>query len=160
MKTIALTQGAVALVDDSCWEDLSRWRWCVSKSQDGKRHYAVRRASSGIVWMHRQIVGAPENLDVDHRDGNGLNNQRGNLRAATRRQNSQNMVRSRAGKTSRFKGVSLSSGTTRWRATIKVDGRRIHLGYFIDEGEAARAYDAAALKHFGEFAAPNERTTT
>jgi len=107
--------------------------------------------------MHRQIVCAPKHLFVDHINGDGLDNRRENIRLATKRQNSQNMVRKRPNKTSRFKGVSKSQHHNGWRATIKVNGARIHLGYFKDESDAARAYDAAAIEHFGPFAAPNER---
>lgn len=97
--------------------------------------------------MHREIVDAPE---VDHRNGDRVDNRRANLRAATHLQNCQN---ARPKGQSRFKGVSRYR--ERWHARIKVPGRRIDLGSFHDEESAARAYDVAAREHFGEFARLN-----
>lgn len=107
--------------------------------------------------MHRLLL--PGYVEVDHVDGEGLNNRRFNLRGATRRQNSYN-ARLRSGGSSRFKGVSLDAmaserGAAPWRAYIRVDGRQIVLGRFQTEAAAARAYDTAALEVFGEFAATN-----
>ncbi len=160
MMQIALTQGKVAVVDDADFDGLAAFNWCATRHRH--RWYAVRRTPKGadgksvIVRMHRQILGAPVGLDVDHRDGDGLNCQRENLRVATRQQNSRNQVHHRAG-TSPLKGAS-RSGTRRWRATIRVGQGtkgRLHLGYFDTDVEAARAYDRAARQHFGAFASLN-----
>jgi hypothetical protein len=96
-------------------------------------------------------MGEPEGLQVDHEDGNGLNNQRSNLRIASPTQNQGN-ARRRKDNTSGYKGVSWYRRTNKWKAHIRVDKKLRHLGYFIDLTDAARAYDAAALEHFGEFA--------
>ena len=102
--------------------------------------------------MHRVITGYPL---VDHINGDGLDNRRANLRAATATQNNQNRrpSLSRSG----FKGVTKSSKSNGWYARIRVNGKLIHLGCYPDPTSAARAYDAAALEHFGEFAWPNFR---
>jgi hypothetical protein len=157
MKAIRLTQGQIAIVDDDDYPRLAIHKWCATRSK--QRWYAVRRDGMKILFMHRVILGAVGHVDVDHRDGHGLHNCRSNLRIATRQENSRNQTRLRERKTARFRGVSLHRSEYAlkkpWRATIKIDGVRIHLGYYASEEEAARAYDAAAVKHFGDFASPN-----
>jgi len=103
--------------------------------------------------MHRAILNAPPRMDVDHINGNGLNNTRENLRLCTR---SQNMMNQRLkGGTSRFRGVSWLKGGAKWHAQVRANGKRLHLGLFTDETEAAMAYDAAARELFGDFARLN-----
>jgi len=102
--------------------------------------------------MHRFLLGsACDGFEVDHWDGNGLNNRRLNIRVASRRQNIQNLVHTRK-HSSRFKGVTWDKENRKWRVTIQVDGVPLRLGRFENEEESAAAYDAAARKHFGEFA--------
>ena len=169
MKTIPLTQGKVALVDDDDLERLDHWHWSAHalRRPNGsiRTWYAVRNKRGAgskchLIYMHCQILGI---IGVDHRDGDGLNNQRYNLRPATKRQNNQNKVHKRAGCSSRFKGVSWSGRPNRlWQVCIadgplRPNGRAAtrSLGRFATEEEAARAYDAAARESFGEFAALN-----
>lgn len=96
------------------------------------------------VYLHRVIMGVTDpKIDVDHIDGDGLNNRRSNLRAVTRQKNLRNKHRTYG--TSKFIGVCWFKQTSKWHAQIKVDGKRKHLGYHSDEESAARAYDAAAL---------------
>jgi hypothetical protein len=160
MKLIALTRGLSAMVDDNDFDWLSQWRWQAMKS--GRNFYASRDVRIGPrrenkrirILMHRVILGIPVDLQVDHRDMNTLNNQRPNLRAATRAQNNGNR-RSHRGSTSRYKGVFWSGQAEKWQARIIVDSRQVHLGLFVDEAAAARAYDAAAREHFREFARLN-----
>lgn len=111
---------------------------------------------TGHMFAHRLIrPDVPTSLDVDHIDGDGLNNHRSNLRPATRSQNLHNS-RKHVKSASRFKGVTPDGhGYGGWRALIMVDYRRISLGTFRSEVDAARAYDAAALEYCGEFAATN-----
>ena len=153
MKTIPLGNGGEALVDDEDWASLSVFSW--HRNDNG---YVVRGdKSSGrltLVRMHRQILGAQKEQHVDHINGNRVDNRRSNLRFCTRTQNMWN-----AGKhakcTSKFKGVYWLKATQKWRAKIKVGGKHLSLGCFTDEIEAARAYNAAAKEHFGEYARLN-----
>jgi AP2 domain-containing protein/HNH endonuclease len=154
-KQIALTQGKVALVDDDMFEYLNQWKWFISK--EGYTYYAVRSGKRPIrkqIRMHRVIINAPDGVEVDHRDGDGLNNQRYNLRIATRSQNQANQPLGR-NSTSGYKGVSWHKGTGKWRATIFVSGRQIALGLYDQAEDAARAYDLAAIEHFGPYARTN-----
>jgi hypothetical protein len=156
MRTISLTQGKTALVDDADFEWLSQWKWCARKNHAA--WYALRNSSlktgkARTILMHREISNPPLGMETDHKDHNGLNNQRHNLRVATHAQNMYNQ-RKRKG-TSRFKGVCWHRNRHKWGAHIRIGVRRIHLGYFVSEVEAAQAYDQAARKHFGEFASLN-----
>jgi hypothetical protein len=162
VKTITLTRGQIALVDDADFEALTVFKWQAHRGPHDSTWYAVRAAvvagRETKLRMHRVIAGAADGIQVDHRNGNGVDNQRHNLRLATGSQNQQHRVRAtRPQMASKFKGLSWEQG--RWRARILAEGRRIHLGAFASEIEAAKAYDAAALKYFGEFAAPNFTST-
>jgi hypothetical protein len=91
---------------------------------------------------------------VDHKNRNGIDNRRPNLRLATESQNCMNRQKQRV-TSSKYKGVSWVRSSGKWKAAIQVDKKNLHLGYFEDEEEAARAYDAAARKYQGEFAYQN-----
>lgn len=156
-RTIPLTQGYVAVVDDKDYEWLSQWKWCAKKTvlANGRiKLYAHRRIGNSTITMHRLIVNAGSDTLVDHADGNGLNNRRCNLRQATVAANCWNS-NPRCNTSSRYKGVSWHKRVGKWAAAIRLCGRSRHLGYFADEVEAARAYDRAAKEHFGEFARLN-----
>lgn len=161
-RRIELTQGMSAKVDAEDYERLSRYKWRVCRKNGRTTVYAERtiRKRDGRysrMLMHRQIMGdVGEGKVIDHANGDGLDNRRGNLRAATAAENSWNR-RGGDGR-SGYKGVSLSREKKKWRAAIFVNGRRHHLGYFADVQEAARAYDAAARRHFGAFARVNFKT--
>lgn len=143
MKKIPLTQGKFALVDDEDYEYLKRWKWYAHK--DRNTFYAARQTPQGggkqkMIQMHAEIIGRKEGFVTDHINGNGLDNRRGNLRHATNRQNGQNL---HVEKSSKYPGVSWSKSNTNWRATIRVRGKVKYLGGFVDELEAAQAYQAA-----------------
>ena len=150
MKLIPLNHGIFAKVDDADFEFLSQWKWSIQRAQGGLL-YAVRRERGVGIRMHRLINGTPNGLYTDHCDGDGLNNQRHNLRDATPLQNMMNR-RGKRGGTSRFKGVWLDvhQGGNQWRAAIRLNGKLKYLGRFPNEHVAGEAY--AAIHHFGEFA--------
>ncbi len=144
------------LVDDKDFEFLSQWKWCASKVRNTS--YVVRTVwvneKSKNIGMHRVIMSAPDNMDVDHRDGNGLNNQQGNLRVCTRSQNLYNQKLAR-NNTSGYKGVYWDKDRSRWVSQIKANGRRHKLGRYFCLIKAAKAYDTAARKYHGEYANTN-----
>jgi hypothetical protein len=153
MKRIPLTKGKEALVDDQDYECVSQFRWHTSVS--GVSNHAARKepGSRKTVYMHQlvaSLMDIPTGVHIDHKDTNGLNNCRDNLRQATHRKNLMNRG-PQTNNTSGFKGVYLYRGT-KWRATITVKGKNYHIGNFDDKVEAAKAYNTAAKKHFGEFA--------
>jgi hypothetical protein len=144
-----------ARVDDDDFVWLSQWKWQAMLS-DGK-WYAKRGTQKNYIkktlLMHRVILGAPDGLFVDHKDHDGLNNQKHNIRTCTPRQNSVHMRPKPHG--SQFKGVTWHKRNARWQAQIRADGKRIYLGQFDSGVMAAQAYDAAAKKYHGEFALTN-----
>lgn len=153
-KEIPLTQGQVAIVDDDVYESISRHCW--QALWDGNCFYAARRVATRkgerrVVMMHREIVNAPDNLNVDHKNGNGLDNRRANLRICTQAQNTHNRRKNKQSM-SIYKGVCWMGKIGKWMARIMVDGESIYLGVFSEQIDAARAYDNAARIHYGEFA--------
>lgn len=146
---IQLSRGKVALVDTEIINRLKVHRWAAWYS--GNRWYAKTRIDGSEILMHRFILNVPEGKQVDHINGDGLDNRRCNLRICVPSQNMMNQTNFRGG-TSKFKGVSWYKAGEKWRAYINKDGRQISLGYFEDEKQAARAYDEAAAELFGEFA--------
>ncbi len=157
MKEIKLTHGYVALVDDDDYVHLSKFQWvCMSCKSNLK--YAHARIDKKYVLMHRFMLNLGKGEMADHKNGNGLDNRRGNLRTCTHAENMRNSGIP-ANNTSGYKGVYYCNGTPRrkpWRADIYKDDRKYSLGYFETSIEAARAYNEAALKYHGDFARLNE----
>ena len=151
MKRIQLTQGKEALVDDCDYEYLMQWNWSCS----GNKHYSCPACwipGRKYVKMSRLVaerMGLDISRGIDHEDRNPFNNQRYNLRPATKAQNGRNRGLN-LNNTSGFKGVNRMRNF--WQSGIKVNRKRVHLGTFDTPEEAAHAYDEAALKYFGEFA--------
>lgn len=142
MKEIQLTQGKVALVDDEDYPILSKFKWFANKSRNV--YYAKRTSYSNnkktTVNMHNEILKPEKGLECDHIDGNGLNNQKSNLRAVTIRQNQQNR---HVKKSSGFPGVSFHKRYKIWGSQLRIGGKTKYLGSFATEEEAATAYQEA-----------------
>ena len=151
MKQIPLTRGKVALVDDEDFIFLSQWKWHAHYSRG--LWYARRFEGDKSLMMHRVLLAATGKVFGDHRDGDGLNNQKFNLRPATRSQNMANR-KLHSNNPSGFKGVRRHKRG--WQARLRHNSKEVHLGYFVDRITAARAYDKAAVELFGEFAKTNE----
>lgn len=151
VRSIPLTRGLVAWVDQDDYEMVVTRKWYAQKTRRPGVFYAAFKQGGDSALMHRVVLGATK--IVDHINGNGLNNCRYNLRECSHSQNSANMkVRSAS---SRFKGVAWHKASGKWKAQISPDGKTIYLGIHNDEADAARAYDMAALERFGEFAHTN-----
>lgn len=160
MKTIPLTRGKVAIVDDEDFEKVDAIKWYALKRRE-LWHASHKDKKRACIYMHRFIMAAPDGFEVDHVNGDGLDNRKVNLRVCTKRENARHRRSGDKTKTSRFQGVSRHPNG-RWRAAICAgppgpDGaaKQIHIGHFKDENDAARAYDRAALKYFGPFAVTN-----
>lgn len=156
MQAIQLTQGKIAIVDDADFNQLSQYRWFAYRKPRKSRTlgYAARQlpranGKQKMLYMHRALL--PNAPEVDHVNSDGLDNRRQNLRSATRRQNTQNMLKA-TNHSSELKGVTWHSKAQKWQAQIRVDGRNRYLGLFVNETLAGAAYRQAAQLHFGEFA--------
>ncbi len=152
---IPLTRGLEAIVDDADLPLVVGKKWCAFKGPYAGRHEGGRKNRT-LVYMHRVILGVASGVHIDHVNGQGLDNRRSNLRIADQRENMRNQ-RMHADNQSGFKGVCPGGRLQRpWRAYIVVKGRQLSLGRFSEAREAARAYDEAAVKHFGSFARTNK----
>lgn len=164
MKRIPLSQGKYALIDDEDFELVSSCYWIYDSGGCGYARgrprvgryglrRGVRRSTRKHIRMHRLIMNPASHLEVDHVNGDGLDNRRQNLRLVTRHQQMQNMKRQQRSK-SPYKCVRKTT-YNRWEAYIRINGMRKHLGYFGSAEEAALAYDEAAIQAFGEYARLN-----
>lgn len=153
MKEVPLTQGKTALVPDECYNELSQFKWYAH--QERKRCYAIRQNNScRHIRLHRVVFEMlngpiPKGMEIDHIDGNGLNNCIENLRICTHQQNQCNQHLDRSGRKTKFRGVRIYGN--RYGAIIK----QTWIGMFDSEEEAAKAYDTKAKEYFGEFAILN-----
>lgn len=153
LKTIELTKGKSAVVDDCDYEWLSQWKWHL-----GSGGYATRfsKKCDGLprhnIFMHRLIMETPEGMEGDHINGDRLDNTRANLRSCLRHQNAINQKKRRGDYSSQYKGVCRFERTKKW--VVFCSGKNI--GYFKCEHDAATAYNFVAYKKYGEFAKMNE----
>ena len=159
MKLIALSQGKFTKVDDEDYEKINQYKWRFSNKQGVATQ--VQISGSGklgtqkrkTLLLHRFILNAPRGLEVDHKNGDKLDNRRSNLRVCSHAENMRNRKVSKA-TLSGFKGVR--SNGSRWQAYIMFNEKFINLGQHDTRKDAARAYNKAALVYFGEFARLNE----
>lgn len=154
MKEISLTKNKIALIDDQDYPLVKEYSWHAYYSPHNQEWYGATKIGDRTIYMHRFIMDAPSNVEVDHINRNGLDNRRANLRLASRQQNSWN-GKLRSGGTSIYRGVNWAWGRECWEAKIRTKDKRIWLGYFPSEIEAAKAYDNAAREYHGEFASLN-----
>lgn len=149
----------IAIVDDEDYTWLNQFKWRARRDRDGitKRvcWRAIRVSCDGLVSMHREITGAPKELQVDHihKDDGAIDNRKQNLRLVSNRQNAMNQ-RKRYGGLTGFKGVSKHGANFQASISVRV-GQKRHLGTFSTDEDAALTYDAAARILFGEFAHTN-----
>jgi hypothetical protein len=156
-RKIPLGEGRFTIVEPRDFYWLNNFNWTITGNDE--HIYAVRNviksgAKTTAVRLHREIMNSPKGLLVDHRNGDTLDNRRTNLRVATHSQNCFN-CRKRKNTSSRFIGVSFNKHKIMWAAYISFHRKRIWLGHFKTEIEAAKAHDEAAKKHHGEFARLN-----
>lgn len=153
MAKLYLTNGTAVLVDDEDLERLLPYKWAEHRTTDHLTSYARAEVNGkkDRRLMHRMILDAPRGSDIDHINGDGLDNRKVNLRLATRSQNMHNQ-RNRRNNTSGFKGVTLDSRNGRWRGRVMLERRSVSLGYFATKEEAAAVVRAARQKLHGDFA--------
>ena len=147
MKEIPLTRGKVAIVDDDAYEELSKYRWYCTNKGYATRTARPRFGKRHEILMHRVIMQTPARMEIDHINGNPLDNRRENLRVCKHSENLKNMKRY-SNNTSGFKGVSWYKRDNKWKTEIMINGKSTYLGLFDDKRVAAQAYDDAAKEHF------------
>lgn len=151
----------IVQIDDEDFDLVSKYKWRLSK---GKYTYYVITHNKvdnkdTTLYLHRLVFGNSDKNSIDHIDGNGLNNQKNNLRICTYTQNNRNR-NSCINSSSKYKGVSWYKKSCKWRASIQVNKKMIHIGYYNSEEDAAEMYNLHAIKYFKEFAKLNNITTT
>jgi len=160
IRLIALTQGQVTIVDAADYEWLNQWNWHARWNKYTKSYYAQRTVGKTAqtcrpLGLHVVLTGGKHpTLIPDHINRNTLDNRRINLRLATRTQNAINRKLKSSNK-SGYRGVHWNKEMKKWESSISVNGVGIRIGFFANKEDAARAYDTAAILHFGEFAIPN-----
>jgi hypothetical protein len=159
MAEIITSNGVVILVDEDDLERLSKFRWFTYKGKTNRTAYAARSdyttGSRRQISMHRYILGASTHEEVDHINGDGLDNRKQNLRVCSTKENNRNKPRPK-NNTTGYKGVSYHARDLVYCAYIRVDRKLKHLGSFKTAEDAALAYNKAALKYFGDFARLNQ----
>lgn len=154
---LPLSQGRVAVVDFEDFEKIRGIKWYALKN--GRCFYACGNIRVGgkrtKISLHRVITGCPPDREVNHINGDGLDNRQENLQICTTQQNQFALIRKKKDASSSYRGVSWFTRNRCWRAAIKHNGKVIYLGRFDNEEDAARAYDVKARELFGEFACPN-----
>lgn len=155
MKLIPLSQGAFAKVDDEDYDGLSKHRWYLACKTYAARNKKVRKKRITIL-MHRELIKVNSKMQIDHINGDGLDNRKANLRICTKAQNAKNSKGRKHHTSSKFKGVAKHTEADGFRCSIVLNRKKIYLGSFRTEEAAALAYNEAAIKYHGEFARLNE----
>lgn len=155
MRTIPLTKGVFAVVDDDWFEMLSLVAWQCSDNRKGNQYAVKSLAGNKTDFMHRIIADAKKHELVDHINGNGLDNRRCNLRICSSLQNNANARKTRKKTSSKYKGVTWHSRDCKWQVQANGTQKKIYIGYFDSEKDAALAYNDYAIKTWGEFAKLN-----
>jgi hypothetical protein len=160
-RLIPLTKGLFAIVSPEDYERLSAYKWHSARhgrtiyAQHGTGSEKAGRRRGYLVMMHRAVMGVEDERVVDHQNHNGLDNRRTNLRIATWEENCWNKRKPISDSSSQYKGVMWDKRRSTWQVMMGYKGKKIFIGYFDDETEAAKAYDAKAKELYGEFAALN-----
>ena len=159
-RELPLSQGLVTLIDAEDYEKVGCFKWSARREvfRNGIKWYARRNVKINgkrtTVLLHRVILGVSPEVDVDHWNNDGLDNRRSNIRVCTCGQNNANATK-RVGTTSRFKGVCWDSKAKQWVAQIRVNHKKVRIGYFTNEEQAALAYNDRAHGLWGAFARLN-----
>lgn len=156
MTRIKLTQGKYALIDDEDFDKVSKFQWCTYRAYNDIYYVSSRTEEGKTILMHRYILGlkSGDGNNVDHKNSDGLDNRKSNLRIATTRENSRNR-RKNINNISGYKGVSWNTARNSWVVHIKVGLKRVYLGKYNNTRLASEAYSEAAKKYYGEFARTN-----
>ena len=154
MKKIITSSGLAILLDNEDYDRFSKWTWYAYKHRRQPRYAYRLEINNGITkkfFLHKEIMNCSSGQAIDHINGNEHDNRKSNLRFCTPQQNAWNS-RIRPDNKSGFKGVSWCKAANKWKATITFNKVEDYLGVYSDKITAAKAYNEAARKHFGEFA--------
>lgn len=158
MKEIKLTQGKVAIVDENLFDELNKYKWHYGLGY-ARRNIRLENGKRKMIFMHRAIMDTPEGFETDHINGIKLDNRRENLRIVTKELNQHNSKPRKDKSNSRYKGVTFYKSkrhkTGKWTARIQVNNKRITIGYYKTEIEAAKAYNEYARSVYGDYAMLN-----
>lgn len=155
MKLIPLTHGKFAKVDDEDYDYLMQWAWYTHRSGKHTFYAARKEKINGVyvtIYMHRVIMETPNDLEVDHINGIGYDNQRSNMRNCSTEQNARNRILSEG----QDKGLTYVHSRGKYQVQLRTKGVKHWIGYFKTREEAVLAYNEAARKYHGEFAYQNE----
>jgi len=150
MIHIPLSRNKVAIVDDKDYELLSKHKWSVSSAGYAKRSIKKGKDQK-TIYLHRFIMNVPQDMEIDHINGDRLDNRKWNLRICTAHENRMNTGNVRENKTSKYKGVCWDKIRKKWFSQITVRNKCIKLGRYNDEIDAAMVYDKMAIRYFGEY---------
>jgi len=157
-RRIYLGEGKLTILNSADYYRLKKFKWHVFACKGkfyAERFALIKNTWTKRIFMHRQIMKAPKGKLVDHRNGDSLDNRRENLRLATWMQNRQNRRKTKSKTSSKYRGLGLSRNRKKWIMRLKHKGKIVATGRFDNEIDAAKAYDEAARKYFGQFARLN-----